>query len=145
MSYQPLIQYLPKIAEAETRVIHLTGPGKYPKIPRNQYALIEFFCTDKDCDCRRVMWVVEEAKKREVVAVIAYGWANAKFYQDWFGRTDKSIVKEMQGPNLNRGSPQSEYATAILEMVVETCIQDTKYMDRVKKHYTQFRRKLSGG
>ena len=145
MSYQLFHDYFPDLAEKETRVIQVFEPNPFAAVPPDTYALLEMFCTDADCDCRRVMWMVQSDREQRPVAVVAYGWASARFYQNWFGRPDPDIVREMQGPVLNVGSPQAAYAPAILTMLTETVLKDKAYLTRVKRHYALFRNKIETG
>jgi hypothetical protein len=58
------------------------------------------------------------------------------------GDDDPQMLKQLCGPVLNLGSPQSELAPAILEMVKDTALQDSAYIDRLKTHYKLFRDKI---
>lgn len=83
-------------------------------------------------------------QKRELVAVIAYGWENREYYVEWFGHDDPSIIPELQGPVLNVGSPQSELAPVLLEKV-KYALQDERYVARLKRHYRMFKETVDGG
>lgn len=129
----------PTIAEAETRTLTLPTPQK--GIPAGSYAFLEMFCDEVICDCRRVMFMVMSAS-RNVEAVIAWGWENVDFYDEWLGRIDPAIAAEMKGPCLNLGSPQSKIAPALLDLVNQVLLADAAYVDRVKRHYALFRSKI---
>ena len=145
MAYQLFHDYFPDLAERETRVIHVRPPSPFPNVPPDDYALLEMFCTDEGCDCRRVMWTVVADRKKSTVAVVAHGWGSARFYQKWYGANDADIVREMQGPVLNLASPQAPYAPAILHMLSRIVLTDQPYLQRVKRHYTLFRNKIDTG
>ena len=66
-----------------------------------EYALVEAFCNDKDCDCRRVMFNFVTPENHKTVAAIAYGWETEKFYTKWFGEINRNMIKSMQGSILN--------------------------------------------
>ena len=55
---------------------------------------------------------------------------------------DPEIIKEIKGPVLNMGSPQSKFAPALLDMVKEVLLKDSAYMERIKTHYRMFREKI---
>ncbi len=135
MAYQPLHERLPKVAEEETRVMTVFNS---PDLPNGSYALLEAYCNDPGCDCRRVFFDVLSLEKKELVAVIAYGWGSREHYIEWFGEDDAQMIREMQGPILNRGSHQTELAPALLEKV-KIILQDKKYVERLKRHYRVFR------
>ena len=42
----------------------------------------------------------------------------------------------------NLGSPGTELSAAILDLARDVLLQDNSYVDRVKRHYQQFRRKV---
>ena len=142
MAYVPFHDYFPKLAERETRAIHLFEGGPFPAIPRGEYGLLEAFCDDPDCDCRRVMWSVASSREQGIVAVIAYGWESRQFYQEWYGSNNASVIAEMCGPVLNLASLQAAFAPAILDMITQIVLPDKKYLERVKRHYALFRGKI---
>jgi len=109
---------------AETRSFTTQGS---PGLPDDEYGLIECYCTDPECDCRRVMLnVVRRTRaKRGYVASISYG----------FDRDD-----EMAGPFLDPLNPQSEYAEPLLEVVREAVLSDRAYLARLESHYQLVKR-----
>ena len=135
MPYAPFNEKFPAVARRETRSFQ---PINDPVLGDDEFGLLEMYCDEPGCDCRRVMFSVVSKQRKKVMAVIAYGWESAQFYADWFGHYDLDIIKEMQGPILNLGSPQSSLALALLA-AVEHVLQDKQYVDRLKRHYTMFR------
>ena len=149
MPYQLFHEHFPDLAERETRIIELSDSHPFNGVPPGEYGLLEAFCNEKDCDCRRVMWMVSSVREKLTVAVVACGWRSARLYKNWFGTGDpvivQKIVEEMRGPILNMASSQSPYAPAILDMLTKFILTDKTYMARVKRHYTQFRNKIETG
>jgi len=141
MPYVFFHEYFPEIAEQETRTITVLGQSSLG-IPPGQYSLVEMYCDERGCDCRRVFFYVVSPPKREVKAVIAYGWESPEFYARWMGDDDPEIIEELQGPVLNMCSPQSSLAPAILEIVNDIILRDTAYAERIKRHYAMFRDKI---
>ena len=125
-----------QIARKETRSFMSIND---PVLGNDEFGLLEMYCDEPGCDCRRVMFSVISRQHEKVMAVVAYGWENAQFYADWFGHHDPNIIKEMQGPILNLGSPQSSLAPALLATVAHIILQDKQYVDRLKRHYALFR------
>jgi hypothetical protein len=144
MPYALLHAYLPKLAEAETRVLTLP-PGDNTGLPSDSYIFHEMFCNEKGCDCRRVFFSVVSENYKRTEAVIAYGWETKAFYAKWMGDSDLATLVELQGPVLNVGSPQSQSAPAILQLVKEVLLKDPAYLERIKRHYALFRQKIDGG
>lgn len=135
MPYAPFHERFPKIAEEEIRTLIIFN---HPEIPDGEYSLIEAYCDEPDCDCRRVFFNVGSLRKRKIVAVIAYGWESKEYYAKWMGDDDPRIVKELKGPALNLASRQSKFAPALLEQVGYV-LQDKTYLNRIKRHYKMFR------
>ena len=74
--------------------------------------------------------------------MIAYGWESQAFYAKWFRRNDLAIIRQLQGPILNPGSPQSELAPFLLEKVRDVLLADPAYIARLKRHYRMFKEKV---
>ncbi len=74
-------------------------------------------------------------KERKVLAVIAFGWENERFYAKWMGSSDPRIAKELKGPILNRSTAQSKLAPALLKLVNRMALRDNGYIVRLKRHY----------
>ena len=137
MPYVMFHDYFPELAEEETR--SFTTLDDDAQLPAGSYGLIESYCDEPECDCRRVFFSVISSRSEQIEAVIAYGWESRAFYADWMGDDDPEILDDLQGPILNQMSPQSSHAPAILEMVRDVVLQDTAYVERLKTHYWMFR------
>jgi hypothetical protein len=115
-----LFAYLfPEQAERETRVAHVFNE---PGIPRDSYAMVESYCIDPSCDCRRVILNVFAESRKAILATINYGF-------DPRG--------EMPGPFLDLLNTQSPYSDALLEMVKRVVLSDARYVVRLHAHYRQ--------
>ena len=101
--------------------------------------MIEMYCDEPGCDCRRVFFSVLSSQTTQVEAVIAYGWENIHFYTQWMGDDDPQTARALKGPILNPGSPQAAFAPALLDIVKNVILQDEQYVARLKTHYTLFR------
>lgn len=141
MPYEPFHERFPEIAEKETRTIIALND---PDLPEGQYGLVEAYCNEPDCDCRRVFFNVFDWQRGRLLAVIAYGWEDRDYYVEWFGDDDPKIISELQGPTLNVGSPQSKLAPVLLERV-KFVLQDKKYVARLKRHYRMFKQTVDDG
>ena len=141
MPYACFHEYFPEIAERETRTITILEQSS-SKLPPGEYSLIEMYCNERKCDCRRVFFYVISLPTKDVEAVIAYGWESRKFYAKWMKDDSPKVVAEWQGPILNMGSPQSSLAPAILQIVKDILLQDKAYVERIKTHYAMFRDRI---
>lgn len=141
MPYTPFHSRFPDVAEHETRSVTVLKPSKF-NLPPARYAFLEMFCDEPGCDCRRVFFSVVSSLRKEVEAVIAWGWEEREFYVKWMGDDDPLIIDDLKGPVLNLASPQSNLAPALLDLFREYSLQDTAYIERVKRHYDMFRRDI---
>jgi hypothetical protein len=141
MSYIPFHEKFLEIAKKETRSIIAIND---PELPEGSYVLLESYCDEVGCDCRRVFFNVFSARRKEIVAVIAYGWEDSKFYADWLGDNDPEIIKDLKGPSLNLASPQSELARILLDRVKDV-LEDRDYVERIKRHYRLFKDLIEKG
>ena len=108
-----------ELAFEELRVLHLFV--EQGGLPVGSYALLEHYCPDPDCDCRRVMLtVVEEDRPQRCLASISYA----------FDSDD-----DMPGPFLDPMNRQSRHAEALLELVPSAVLSDPRYLARLERHY----------
>lgn len=137
--YAPFHAYCPEIGYDEYRsVILFPGAGK----PVREFGFMELYCTEPDCDCRRVIFrVVTMERPGEIVATIAYGWESPEYYVKWmYG--DK-VAERMAGLTTEMLWPQSDLTGMLFEMCRDHLISDRKYVERLKRHYALFRKALA--
>ena len=109
----------PDLAERETRTMTVL---RNTTLPPDTYALIENYCDEPGCDCRRVIFNIRE----------------------WSSHKEPDVLRELQGPVLNRLSLQSELAPTLLNMVKEVVLNDRRYIERLKEHYRLFKAAVDG-
>jgi hypothetical protein len=141
MPYEAFYTRFPQVAAKETRTITVLN---HASIPMGNYGLIEMYCNEPGCDCRRVFFNVYDSERDTSMAIIAYGWESEKFYTRWFRDNDPRMIRDLQGPVLNSGSPQSKYAPAFLALI-EGILKDSNYVSRLKKHYQIFKEAVNHG
>ena len=136
MAYELFISRFAELGRKETRSATVFANNSYG-LPADEYGLLEMYCNDENCDCRRVFFNIASRKREEIIAVVTYGWESESFYRKWFGSDDteysRMAVKEMTGLGLNSASQQSKYAPAALELVRDI-LKDENYMARIKRH-----------
>ena len=144
MPFQLFHDLCPEVAERETRSVKAIQDSE-PGLPPGEYGFLEMFCNEPGCDCRRVFfYVISRSSGGELEAVIAWGWETREFYAKWLREGDPEMVADVKGPILNFGSPQSALAPALLELCRDALLGDPVYVERVKRHYAQFREKIDG-
>ncbi len=120
----------PEIAVAETRSITVQV-GKFPGpsgLPSDEYGLLELYCTEPRCDCRRVMFnVVSRAQNRQLATINHAFELPAK---------DAAVPEQTFLDPLN---VQSEWSNKLLDMVVKYILTDQKYSRRLERHYSMFK------
>ena len=141
MPYVPFHEYFPEIAEREIR--SFTVLEDTADLPAGGYGLMELYCDDLGCDCRRVIFMVISSVTGRSEAVISYGWESPEFYAEWSSIPDPKTIREMAGVALNPLAPQSDLAPAILEMVRDVVLQDEAYVERLKSRHLSRKGKSS--
>ena len=139
MPFIPLFETHPELASQETRSIILLEEQN--GLSAGAYDFTEFFCDE--CDCRfAYIYVIGGAKKPERLAVFTFGWESASFYKKHFSFINNEQALMLKGPSLAVGQPQSKYSAELLKYFKEVTA-DSKYVDRIKRHYDIFRRDLA--
>src|ERR1035437_577266 len=103
MPYAPFSERFPEVAHRETFMFRVAL--HHPTLPPGPYALLEAYCDEPGCDCRRVFLHVLRAETRTLEAVIAFGWESRRFYAAWMGYAAPDVLDVLKGPALNVGSP----------------------------------------
>jgi hypothetical protein len=120
----PFHRVEPDLAAKEIRTARLFEPRE--GIPTGTYGLVESYCPDPDCDCRRVMInVIEEQHPQRYLASIGYGF-------------DREA--EDAGPYLDTLNAQCPYAEALLRLVQDVGLGDASYLARLERHYALVKR-----
>jgi hypothetical protein len=126
MSYAlcPFHELFPDEAMDEVRVFWVEG---YGTVPDGEYALMEYYCIDPDCHCRRVLLNVMSKETRGFVAAISFGF-------DPDGPAP--------GPFLDPINPRTDYADEILALVAGI-LSDEAYVARLGRHYRQVKQAVA--
>jgi hypothetical protein len=138
MPYIPFYEICPSTAEKETRVITLQQNDNEFNLPQGDYVFIELFCDE--CDCRRVFLRV--ILNQKMVATIAYGWEKISFYRKEFKGFKENEIKELKGPSIDSFQFQSDISNLVLKMFNKILFSDKEYLNRITKHYDQFKKTL---
>ena len=152
LPYQPFHELFPEIGLDETRTMTVVRRNQYG-VPPDEYALLEMYCNDENCDCQRIYITVVSAKKKSPMAVLTYGWETKEFYAKWYFKDsstelselddlDMEAVDDMHGIHLNLFSQQSKIAPNLMRMIFDLVLCDEDYVARIKRHYTMFRSKI---
>jgi hypothetical protein len=125
-------------SEVNYRSFTLVG---HPKIPDGEYGLVQNYCDDIKCDCRRVIILVYKGK--DVFATIGYGWEEYEFYRKWArGSLNKKEIIEYMGPCLHDQIINTSYSEEILKYVT-AIVMDESLKRRIIQNYKLFRHIIS--
>jgi hypothetical protein len=114
----PFVRLFPRQAANETRVL---TTRRYPGLPDDEYGLVESYCPDPRCNCRRVMLNAVGRRQQAILATVSYGF-------------DRDAA--MAGPFLDPLNLQSAYADTLFRLV-EGVLEDPAYLARLEAHYYQ--------
>lgn len=114
----PFVRLFPQQGTAETRSLIIRGD---PELLDDEYGLLESYCVEVGCNCRRVMLNVVSRRRQKILASISYA----------FDRADP-----WPGPFLDPLNPQSRHAEMLLGLV-EQVLADPAYVARLEAHYAQ--------
>ena len=112
----------PEIGTDETRTLTVP-PGGAGGIPPGEYALLEFYCTDPKCDCRRVILRVLRRDPPGQVATISHAFLPLAKHDADLGQTFLDPI-----------NPQSRLSPLLLELFREVALTPD-YEARLKRHY----------
>ncbi len=128
MEMRPFSEICGKLAETETR--SFVAGGGTTGVPIDEYGVLEFYCTDPDCDCRRVSLAIISRNSVRIEATIAFG-----FDRD-----------SLMGPgvDLDPLNTQGPFAEAMMRLVKQQVLSDRVYVDRIRQHYTVTKQIVQG-
>jgi hypothetical protein len=133
MPMTPFIQRFPELGTRETRTITTAGS---PDLPADEYALLELYCDEAGCDCRRVVIKAIVRSKGDTLAIINYGWENVPFYER--NLRNREYALEVVEASLDPLNPQSRHAPGLLALFREV-VKDAAYRERLARHYQLFK------
>ncbi len=137
MPMRPFHDDFHDIASAETGVLVVRD---HESLPDGDYALVEHYCDEADCDCRRVILRVQRADDMDRVwASINYGWEPPAYYARWLGRSIAEVQQHAL-PTLDRLNPQTEHSFALLWFFRHNLAHDQTYVRLLRRHYRIFKK-----
>ena len=135
MMMQAFDSKFPEVADKEMRCVIISDGND---LPAGEYFMIESYCNDKPCDCRRVF--INILHKKDILATIGYGWEDLKFYKNWIH--DDDLAEDVKGPILELGGICTKYSNDLLTLFKEVMLNDKVFIERLKRHYKMFKQSL---
>lgn len=114
--------------DSDEPILVLSLPRKLGKIPKGDYGFVELYCTDMDCDCRRVTIFVLD-KNMKTKAVIGMGF---------------DPNSPVAGPFLDDFHKQSACADELLRFFVKMVNDNPENLSMLYRHYRDVRKKVEG-
>lgn len=139
MAFDLFYHYFPEIAGKETRELTITADND---ILSGSYSLMEMFCINPDCDCRKVILNIVSQKENKVVSIINYGWENEEFYKATCEVDEESVYKYLSPLTFVPESEQKRYSSELSNAVMNYVLKDPSYIQRIKQHYSIFKEKM---
>ena len=102
--------------------------------------MVETYCTDLGCDCRKTMILVLLDHRH--VSTISFGWETTGFYTRWDGvPLDGRTLAKMKGPSIDLSSPDLVPPGAMLAWFCT--LLDARYLEHLRAQYARFRTALA--
>lgn len=133
----PMVCFSSEFPEVALNEMRRIISKKRNDIPDGEYLLLDSYCDEPDCDCRRAMInVVSSEAPRDILATINYGWEDIEFYKEFLLGGEKE-AEYAAGAALDQLNFQSDLAPAFLKVFRETLT--SSYIDTLKEHYKKFK------
>ena len=142
MLFAPFSEHCSAVAEKETISLTIQDDDE---LPDGQYLLVESYCVDPGCDCRKVMinfFHRNRGKKWKCLATIGFGWETPDYYISWM-HGDEELGNMIAGSYLEAGGQQSEYSDKLLALWEEFIVTQQKYLKRLQRHYKVFKHTIT--
>jgi len=110
-----------------------------PRLPDGQYDLVDTYCADPACDCRKTIIQIFHGGK--LVSIVNFGWETPEFYLRWQGAVrDRELAEEMSDVSIDFASPDLVSREGILAL--RHHILDDKWISMLEDHYRRIRASL---
>jgi hypothetical protein len=135
----PMVPFFSKVGERAFKEMRTLVVMKGETLPSGPYGLLEFYCDEIDCDCRRVLFhIIRPDTGEEVWATISFGWETPEYYRRW--SRDGEMADEMAGASLDPFGPQTKHSAELLALFADHAQPNAGYIARIKKHYAEVKR-----
>jgi len=140
----PMVPFFAKVGQRAFKEMRTVIVMKGESLPAGPYGLLELYCDEVDCDCRRVLFhVIRPDTGEKVWATINFGWETPEYYRKW--SRDGEMANEMASASLEPLAPQTKYSAELLRLFADYVQPDAAYVTRLKKHYAEVKRLCSKG
>jgi hypothetical protein len=135
----PMVPFFSKVGERAFKEMHTLIVMKGKTLPSGPYGLLEFYCDEADCDCRRVLFhVIRPDSGEKIWATINFGWETREYYRTW--SHDGKMADEMAGASLEPLGSQTKYSAELLALFIGHVQPNAAYIAGLTKHYAEVKR-----
>lgn len=107
-----------------------------PDLPDGEYSLVDTYCTDPSCDCRKTM--IQILHEGRYVSLVNFGWESPTFYLRWLGSAgERGLADEMSGLSVDVSSPDRVSREGILRLMNH--LLNDQWTAMIKDHYRRIR------
>ena len=106
-------------------------------LSKGAYFLVESYCVDGSCDCRKVMINVIAGDKNIILGTIGFGWEGPEYYIKWM-YDDEKAGRALVGAYIEPGGIQNGLENECLELV-KYSLCDLNYIKLIKERYKIFK------
>ena len=132
-------EWFPDVAARQMVMLWVEPSGK--RVPVNAYGLLEYYCIEPGCDCRRVVLdAVSSDHPERIFASIHFGWESLAFYRKWAGTRDLGEARPLKKGMLDPTALNCDWADVLLHHVRKEVLTDPKAVARFKRHYEMIKR-----
>jgi len=131
-------ELFPEVAARQMVLLWVDPPRK--RLPVKSYGLLEYYCDEPGCDCRRVMLDVVSDYRGRVFASICFGWESLEFYRKWAGTRDLGDASPLKKGVLDPAALNCDWADVLLDHVRREVLANPKMVARFKRHYEMVKR-----
>lgn len=141
MKFSSFFDAFPELVDTEFRNIFVMENSGHEHIPPGNYAFLEFFCEDINCDCRKVIINIVSVDPVKLWARFDYVWESEEFYKKWYGGDD---IFYMPMSGVTYDFPENDLVQMEFVSTFKKIIKfDTHYAKRIEKHYSMFKEHIS--
>ena len=115
-----LKKFTEKFPEFENEKI-ITNIGN---MPTGEYIIYEYYCTDNDCDCRKVRLIIEWPDWKS--CTFEYWWETKEFYMKLLW--DEKMAEELDWLSIDAHTKQPEYVNELFKYINEMINEDIYYV-----------------
>jgi hypothetical protein len=140
MRFLSFFDEFPELVKSEFRNIVVLNDGTHQYISPGNYAFLELFCPDINCDCRKVIINVISVNPTKTWAILNYGWESEDYYKKWWGK-NPLLYQPMTGVKFDPPT-NNPLKKEFLDVFQRIILHDKNYAKRIESHYFIFKEKM---